>query len=53
MRSVVYRCEPKNLRGLLSQGSGKKTCKKSASRSNENIYRATETERRNLTLEWK
>ena len=45
MCSVEYRCEPKNLRGLLSQGS--------ASRSNANIYRATETERRNLTLEWK
>ena len=38
MRSVVYRFEAENSRGLLSDVSGRKPCKQRSSCSNANIY---------------
>ena len=38
MRSVVYRAEAENLGGLLSDVSGRKSCKQRSLLSNANIY---------------
>ena len=38
MRSVVYLAEAENLGGLLSDVSGRKSCKQRSLRSNANIY---------------